>query len=44
VALVDYQRAEQKFDSAEALIAQMDEDSTRARATLAGLATGSRTG
>ena len=44
VALVDYQRAEQKFDSAEALIAQMDEDSTRARATLAGLATGSPTG
>lgn len=37
VALVDYLRGEEKFDSLEALIAQMDADSARARAILAAL-------
>ena len=36
VALVDYLRGEEKFASLEALIAQMDADSVRARALLAG--------
>lgn len=36
VALVEWQRAEIKFDGIEALIAQMDADSARARRTLAG--------
>lgn len=35
VALVDYLRGEEKFDSLPALIAQMDADSARARAVLA---------
>jgi len=35
VALVDYLRPEAKFDSLEALIAQMDQDSARARQILA---------
>ncbi|MCR9126654.1 MAG: bifunctional riboflavin kinase/FAD synthetase [Rhodobacteraceae bacterium] len=34
VGLVEYLRAEEKFDSLEALIAQMDADCTRARAVL----------
>jgi riboflavin kinase/FMN adenylyltransferase len=34
VALVDHLRSEEKFDSLEALIAQMDADSARARAIL----------
>ena len=37
VGLVDYLRPEEKFDSLEALITQMDADSTRARARLATL-------
>ncbi|MEO1564193.1 MAG: bifunctional riboflavin kinase/FAD synthetase [Pseudomonadota bacterium] len=37
VALVDFQRPEQKFDSLDALIAQMDQDSLQARATLTSL-------
>lgn len=37
VALVEYLRPEEKFDSLEALIAQMDADSARARDILAGL-------
>lgn len=37
VALVDYLRPEEKFDSLEALIAQMDADCARARAVLAAL-------
>ncbi len=37
VALIDYLRPEERFDSVEALIAQMDADCTRARAVLAGL-------
>lgn len=37
VALVDYLRPEEKFDSLEALIAQMDADCAKARAVLAGL-------
>lgn len=37
VALVDYLRGEETFDSLEALIAQMDADSARARALLAAL-------
>lgn len=37
VALVDYLRDEENFDSLEALIIQMDADSARARAILAGL-------
>lgn len=36
VALVSYLRGEEKFDSLEALITQMDADSARARAILAG--------
>jgi len=36
VALVGYQRPERKFDSVEALIAQMDADSDEARRLLAG--------
>lgn len=35
VALVEYLRGEEKFDSLDALIAQMDADSTRARSILA---------
>ncbi|GAB4266335.1 MAG: bifunctional riboflavin kinase/FAD synthetase [Pararhodobacter sp.] len=35
VALVDYLRPEERFDSLEALIAQMDRDSARAREVLA---------
>ncbi|SER72683.1 riboflavin kinase / FMN adenylyltransferase [Tranquillimonas rosea] len=35
VALVDFLRSEERFDSLEALIAQMDDDSARARAILA---------
>jgi len=37
VALVDWLRAEVRFDGLDALIAQMDADSARARAVLAGL-------
>lgn len=37
VALVDHLRGEEKFDSLEALIAQMDRDSAQARAILAAL-------
>jgi riboflavin kinase/FMN adenylyltransferase len=37
VALVDYLRPEEKFDSLEALIAQMAEDCARARLVLAAL-------
>ncbi|MEP1792951.1 bifunctional riboflavin kinase/FAD synthetase [Parasphingorhabdus sp.] len=37
IALVDYLRGEEKFDSLEALITQMDADSLRARAILAAL-------
>lgn len=37
VALVDYLRAEQKFDGLDALIAQMQDDCARARAVLASL-------
>lgn len=37
VHLVSYLRGEEKFDSAEALIAQMDQDSAEARAALASL-------
>ncbi len=37
VALVEYLRPEAKFDSVEALIAQMDADCARAREVLAGL-------
>jgi riboflavin kinase/FMN adenylyltransferase len=37
VALVDYLRPEEKFDSVEALIAQMDADCARAREVLSGL-------
>ena len=37
VALVDYLRGEENFDSLEALIAQMDADSAKARAILAAL-------
>lgn len=37
VALIDYLRGEEKFESLEALITQMDADSARARAILAGL-------
>ncbi|RLJ60645.1 FMN adenylyltransferase /riboflavin kinase [Litoreibacter meonggei] len=37
VALVDYLRGEEKFDSLDALITQMDADCTRARAILAAL-------
>ncbi|MEO0341849.1 MAG: bifunctional riboflavin kinase/FAD synthetase [Pseudomonadota bacterium] len=37
VALVDFQRPELKFDGIDPLIAQMDQDSLRARATLAAL-------
>jgi len=37
VALVDFQRPELKFDSLEALITQMDQDSLQARETLASL-------
>lgn len=37
VALVDYLRPEEKFDSLDALIAQMDADCDRARAILSGL-------
>ena len=36
VALVEYLRPEEKFDSLDALIAQMDADSAKARAILAG--------
>ncbi|MFV0292928.1 MAG: bifunctional riboflavin kinase/FAD synthetase [Paracoccus sp. (in: a-proteobacteria)] len=36
VALVDYLRGEEKFDSLEALISQMDRDSAQARAILSG--------
>jgi riboflavin kinase/FMN adenylyltransferase len=35
VAFIDFIRAEAKFDSVEALIAQMNDDSTRAKAALA---------
>jgi riboflavin kinase/FMN adenylyltransferase len=35
VALVDFLRGEEKFDSVEALITQMDADSARAREILA---------
>lgn len=38
VALIDHLRDEARFDSLEALIAQMDRDSAQARAVLAGLA------
>lgn len=38
VSLFEYQRPELKFDSLDALVAQMDRDSARARATLAGAA------
>jgi riboflavin kinase/FMN adenylyltransferase len=37
VALVEYLRPEARFDSLEALVAQMDEDCARARAILAGI-------
>ena len=37
VALVEYLRPEEKFDSIEALVAQMDADCARARAVLKGL-------
>lgn len=37
VALIDHLRGEEKFDSLEALIAQMDADSAQARAILAAL-------
>jgi len=37
VALIDYLRPEAKFDSIEALVAQMDADCARARKVLAGL-------
>ena len=37
VALIDHLRGEEKFDSLEALITQMDADSRRARAVLAAL-------
>lgn len=37
IALVDYLRPEEKFDSLEALIAQMDADCARARAILSAL-------
>ncbi|WP_116131106.1 bifunctional riboflavin kinase/FAD synthetase [Tropicimonas sp. IMCC34043] len=37
VGLVEYLRPEQKFDSLDALVAQMGTDSARARAALAGL-------
>jgi len=37
VALVEFLRPEEKFDSLEALITQMDADSARARAILAAL-------
>jgi riboflavin kinase/FMN adenylyltransferase len=37
VALVEHLRGEEKFDSLEALITQMDTDSLRARAILAAL-------
>jgi riboflavin kinase / FMN adenylyltransferase len=36
VAFVDWIRAERRFDSADELVRQMDEDSARARAVLAG--------
>ena len=36
VALIDYIRPEAKFDSLDALTAQMDEDCARARLLLAG--------
>jgi riboflavin kinase/FMN adenylyltransferase len=35
IALIDYLRGEEKFDSLQALVAQMDDDSARARAILA---------
>jgi riboflavin kinase/FMN adenylyltransferase len=35
--LVEYLRSEEKFDSLEALITQMDADSLRARSILAAL-------
>ena len=37
IALVEHLRGEEKFDSLEALITQMDADSARARAILAAL-------
>ena len=37
VALVEYLRTEQKFDSLDALVTQMDADSDRARSILAAL-------
>lgn len=37
VALIDFLRGEEKFDSLDALIAQMDQDSAQARAILAAL-------
>ena len=37
VALVEHLRGEEKFDSLEALITQMDADSAEARAVLAAL-------
>nr|MCU0909391.1 riboflavin kinase [Paracoccaceae bacterium] len=37
VALVDWLRGEARFDGLDALIAQMNADSARARAVLAGL-------
>ena len=37
VALVEHLRGEEKFDSVDALIAQMDADSAKARAILSAL-------
>jgi riboflavin kinase/FMN adenylyltransferase len=37
IGLVDYLRGEERFDSLEALIAQMDADSAKARTILAAL-------